>query len=259
MRVGRVSLERHNFERHREDWERLAEVDALWAVLTAPEQRGGAWDTEGFFATGEAEIEHVLSVVESLDRPLARGRALDFGCGVGRLTRALGGRFERAVGVDISERMIAQAIRLNESFPTCEFRVNAAPDLGQFDTGSFDFVYSSIVLQHLPSRDEIEAYVAEFLRVTRPDGLVVFGIPGRIALPWSLQPRRRLYALLRTLGVSEEWMLRRTPLTPMRMTVVSEPAVRRMLAEQNANLLQVEQAEEGPVQTLTYFVAPVGG
>jgi SAM-dependent methyltransferase len=250
MRVGRVSL-----ERHKEDWERLAEVDAMWAVLTAPRQKGGGWDAQAFFATGDAEIEHVLSVVGSLGRPLARGRALDFGCGVGRLTRALGARFQQAVGVDISERMIAQATRLNEGFPACEFRVNAASDLGQFDTGSFDFVYSSIVLQHVPSRREIQTYVAEFLRVTRPDGLVVFGIPGRIALPWSLQPRRRLYALLRRLGVSEQWMLRRTPLTPMRMTVVPEPAVRRMLAEKGATLLHVEQADDGPVRTLTYFAA----
>lgn len=254
MRVGRVSL-----ERHKQDWERLAEVDAMWAVLTAPHQKGGAWDEEAFFATGEAEIEHVLAVVESLGRPLGRGRALDFGCGVGRLTRALGGRFERAVGVDISERMIAQAIRLNAEFPTCEFRVNASSDLGQFDTGSFDLVYSSIVLQHVPSPPEALGYVVEFLRVARPDGLVAFGIPGRIALPWSLQPRRRLYALLRGLGVSEEWMLRRTPLTPMRMTVVREPAVRRVLADHGADLLHIEQVDEGPVRTLTYFVAPPRG
>jgi SAM-dependent methyltransferase len=250
MRVG--------LERHKEDWERLAEVDAMWAVLTAPEQRGG-WDAETFFATGDAEIDHVLSVVGALARPLECGRALDFGCGVGRLTRALGARFQQAVGVDISERMIAQAKRLNEGFPACEFRVNAASDLGQFETDSFDFVYSSIVLQHLPSRREIRTYVTEFLRVARPDGLVVFGIPGRIALPWSLQPRRRLYALLRRLGVSEQWMLRRTPLTPMRMTVVPEPAVRRMLAEKGATLLHVEQADDGPVRTLTYFAAPGRG
>ena len=46
-----------------------------------------------------------------------RDRALDFGCGVGRLTRALGTRFESALGVDISAGMIEQARRLNEAFP----------------------------------------------------------------------------------------------------------------------------------------------
>jgi SAM-dependent methyltransferase len=244
-----------SLERHKEDWERLAEVDPLWAVLTAPDRKDGRWDIDEFFATGEAEIERVLSVVEALGRPAAGGRALDFGCGVGRLTRALGLRYETAVGVDISEAMITQASRLNEAFPQCEFRVNAAPDLGQFETSSFDFVYSSIVLQHLPSAADVARYVTEFLRVARPGGLVVFGIPRHISFPYSLQPRRRLYGGLRRLGLSEEWMLRRTPLTPMRMTVVREAAVRTLLEEHGATVLQVEAIDDGPLQTLLYYAA----
>lgn len=242
-----------SLERHREDWERLAEVDPLWAVLTGPDQKGGGWDVDDFFATGEAEIAHVFSLVDGLGRPAPSGRALDFGCGVGRLTRALGVRLGTAVGVDISEAMVAQALRLNEAFPQCEFRVNAAPDLGQFEADSFDFVYSSIVLQHVPSVAEIERYVAEFLRVARPEGLVVFGIPCHISFPYSLQPRRRLYGLLRRLGVSEDWMLRRTPLTPMRMTVVTEAAVRKLLEQQGATVLQAESIDDGPVRALRYY------
>jgi SAM-dependent methyltransferase len=215
-----------SLERHKLDWERLAEADAMWAVLTSPEEKGGAWNTDRFFATGEAEIAAVLAVADRL-RPLERGRALDFGCGVGRLTRALGTRYREAVGVDISEAMVAQARQLNESFPQCQFVVNDAPDLDRFESDSFDFVYSNIVLQHLPSVAEIERYVREFLRIARPDALVVFGIPAHVAFPYSLQPRRRLYGILRRLGVSEGWMLRRTPLTPMRMTVVGEADVRR--------------------------------
>lgn len=242
-------------ERQKEDWERLAEVDPLWAVLTAPDLKGGGWDVDEFFARGEAEIAHVFSVVDGLGRKAALGRALDFGCGVGRLTRALGIRYGTAVGVDISEAMVAQARRLNEAFPQCEFHVNAAPDLGQFETDSFDFVYSSIVLQHLPSVADIERYVTEFLRVARPERLVVFGIPRHISFPYSLQPRRRLYGLLRRLGVSEEWMLRRTPLTPMRMTVVTEAAVRKLLEEQGATVLQAEPIDDGPVRALRYYAA----
>ena len=64
---------------------------------------------EEFFATGEAEFAHVSRVAETLGRPGRRGRALDFGCGVGRLTRALGERFESAIGVDISAGMVEQA------------------------------------------------------------------------------------------------------------------------------------------------------
>ncbi len=244
-----------SLERHKEDWERLAEVDPLWAVLTAPDQKGGGWDVDDFFATGEAEIAHVLAVVEGLGRPETRGRALDFGCGVGRLTRALGRRYETAVGIDISEAMIAQARQLNEAFPQCEFRLNASSDLGQFETGSFDFVYSSIVLQHLPSAADIERYVTEFLRVAAPAAMVVFGIPTHISFPYSLQPRRRVYGLLRRLGVSEEWMLRRTPLTPMRMTVVAEAAVRELVEKQGATVLHAEPIDAGPLRALRYYVA----
>lgn len=245
-----------SLERHREDWDRLAEVDAMWAVLTAPGRKGGRWDVEEFFATGEAEIAHVLSIAGGLGWPAGRERALDFGCGVGRLTRALANRFRAAIGVDISAGMVEHARRLNDDVSSCEFRVNAASDLAQFETASYDLVYSSIVLQHLPSRADIERYVAEFLRVVRPDGLVAFGIPSRIPFPWSLQPRRRAYAALRRLGVSEAWMLRRTPLTPMRMTQVPEADVRQLVGRHGARVLETEPIDEGPVRALRYYVIP---
>jgi SAM-dependent methyltransferase len=243
-------------DRHREDWERLAEVDAMWAVLTAPGRKGGRWEREDFFATGEAEIEHVLGIAAARGRPAGRERALDFGCGVGRLTRALGHRFEHAVGVDIAAGMVERATQLNADVPACAFRVNDAPDLAIFEDDSFDFVYSSIVLQHLPSRADIERYVAEFLRIARPDGIVVFGIPSRISFPWSLQPRRRVYAMLRRIGVPEEFMLRRTPLTPMRMTVLPEASVKALLERHGAALAHIESIGEGPVRESRYYVSP---
>jgi len=152
--------------------------------------------------------------------------------------------------------MVEQAQRLNAEFDGCEFRVNAASDLGQLETGSFDFVYSSIALQHIPTEAEIERYVTEFLRVVRDDGLVVFGIPYYIPSLWSFQPRRRVYALLRKLGVSEQWMLRKTPLTPMRMTTVTEAEVRRLLEREGATVLHTEPIDEGPIRALRYYVSP---
>lgn len=242
--------------RHREDWERLAEVDAMWAVLTAPGRKGGRWDPEEFFATGEREVEHVLATAERLGKLARREEALDFGCGVGRLTRALGQRFGHALGLDVSEGMVERARALNADVPAAEFRVNDARDLGSVADDSVDLVYSSIVLQHLPSAADIERYVGEFLRVARPDGLVVFGIPRHIPFPWSLQPRRRVYALLRRLGVPEEWMLRQTPLTPMRMTVLPEERVRALLGRHGATVLHAEPIDEGPVRSLRYYVSP---
>ena len=103
---------------------------------------------------------------------------------------------------------------------------------------------------------EVERYVVELLRVARSDGLAVFGLPTRIPFPWSLQPRRRAYAALRRLGVSEQWMLRRTPLTPMRMTQVPEAAVRALLGRVGATVLETEPIDEGPIRALRYYVSP---
>jgi SAM-dependent methyltransferase len=246
-----------SLDRHRQDWDRLAETDALWAVLTEPGTKGGRWDVDAFFATGEAEIAQVLRVARSHDRPSGRARALDFGCGVGRLTRALAGRFDTVVGVDVSSAMIEQAQQHNAAHPGCEFRVNGDGDLRQFDAGTFDFVYSNIVLQHLRSVPEITGYLGELLRVTRPDGLVVFGLANRVPFPYSLEVRRRVYAVLRRLGVSESWMLRRTSLTPMRMTWVPHDEVLRFLRDRGARLLEVETADSGVAPGRRYYASPV--
>jgi SAM-dependent methyltransferase len=242
-------------ERHRSEWEKLAEHDALWAVLTQPDKRGGRWSAEEFLATGEVEIAEVLAEVERLGRAARRRRALDFGCGAGRLTRALAGRFDTAVGVDISAAMVETAQRLNADVPGCEFRQNTTSDLGQFGDGEFDLVYTSLVLQHLPTRELVRGYVAELLRVAAPDGIVVFGLPDRISWPYRLGLSRRLYAVLRRLGVREETLLRRTPLTPMRMTAVPERDVREQLAALGADVLRTEVGEGGGVRTVRYFVA----
>ena len=103
---------------------------------------------------------------------------------------------------------------------------------------------------------EIEQYVTEFLRVARPDALVVFGLPYYIPSLWSFQPRRRIYALLRQLGVSEQWMLRRTPLTPMRMTTVPEADVRGLIEREGASVLRTERIDEGPIRALRYYISP---
>ncbi len=254
MRVGRVSL-----ERHRHDWEELAEYDPLWAVLTQPGKHGGRWERDEFFATGEAEVAEVLETAERLDLPKARRRALDFGCGAGRLTRALARRFETAVGVDIAEGMVATARRLNEDVPGAEFRVNTRPDLSQFEDGEFDFAYTSLVLQHIPSRGLIEGYLSELLRVTAPGGLLVFGLPERISWPYRLGLTRRLYRLLRLLRVPEAAILRRTPLTPMRMTALPELRVRGLVESEGGRLLRVEPSAGGGVRTLRYYVSPARG
>lgn len=166
------------FDDLKNTWTALGEADPLWAILTNEESEGGGWDLDAFFASGEAEISSVMAEIDSLGLAFERGRALDFGCGVGRLTRALGARFGEAHGVDIAPTMLDLARRLNAEHPNLVFHLNQQPDLGLFPSDHFDFVYSRIVLQHM-APEYAKHYIDEFVRVVRPGGVVAFQIPSR--------------------------------------------------------------------------------
>lgn len=165
------------FEELRKNWNRFGSTDPMWAVLTVPSKRRGKWTPSEFFETGKAEIAAAMDRLHSLGlAPNKDGRALDFGCGVGRLTQALGDNFQNVVGVDIADSMIEEARKFNRHSERCTYLVNNRPDLSQFESRSFDFVYSHIVLQHM--RPEYSTrYVAEFMRILKAGGIAVFDIP----------------------------------------------------------------------------------
>ncbi|GAA4892933.1 class I SAM-dependent methyltransferase [Streptomonospora salina] len=162
----------------RADWTRLGSSEPLWAVCVDPAKRGGGWGDDEFLASGAAEIDAALGRLTDLGLDPGQHRALDFGCGAGRLSNALAGHFAEVVGVDISEPMLAEARRLDRSGGRIGFRINDTPDLGAFGDGSFDLVYTDLVLQHLPPA-LAEGYVREFVRVLRPGGAMVIGVPDR--------------------------------------------------------------------------------
>lgn len=160
------------------NWNRFGETDPFWAVLAWPGMEAGRWDVDAFFATGREEISDVMAYLDELGVPLEHGIALDFGCGVGRLTQALAHYFDQVHGVDISETMIDLAQRLNRFGERCHYHLNLRDDLSLFADDTFDFVYSNITLQHMPPR-YARRYICEFLRVLKPTGIAVFQIPSR--------------------------------------------------------------------------------
>jgi SAM-dependent methyltransferase len=241
------------------DWDELAAVDPLWAILSDPERRGGRWQLDEFFRTGEADVGRALTVADELGRPERRERALDFGCGVGRVTRALAARFGDALGVDVSSQMVEQARSLNADVPNASFLVNAAPDLAQLETASFDLVYSRIVLQHLRSADEARAYVTDFLRIASPDGLVVFQLPAEIPPRHRIHLRRRLWAALRAVRVGPE-RLHRLGLSPIRVIGLPQADVRRLVEERGGKVLRAEPDDAvGGLDSFQYYVSPANG
>ena len=162
-------------------WETLAQRDALGAILTDPSKVGGRWNLADFMATGEAEIDTVLSHLAAIGHlPEFGGMALDFGCGVGRLTQAMAQRFACCAGVDISTQMIRNAESLNQ-YAHCSYLALSGPSL-PFADSTFSFIYSNIVLQHLPRKYAV-AYLHEFERGLKPGGILVFGVQDSFAAP----------------------------------------------------------------------------
>ena len=154
-------------------FDRLGREDPLWAVLTSRGKRHNRWDPEEFFERGRKEIDDTLDYLHGLGIRYGRGEALDFGCAVGRLTQALARHFARVVGVDISQEMLERAREYDAHPDSVRYLHNTRPDLALLADDSFDFVYSSITLQHIPPRFGVR-YIADFFRVLRPGGVAVF-------------------------------------------------------------------------------------
>jgi SAM-dependent methyltransferase len=175
-------------------WDRLGRDDPYWAAVTWEGKEHGRWSVEDFFTTGANEIAVIFRAVAEHGWTVGRRRALDFGCGPGRLTQALAEHFESVDGVDIAASMIALARRHNRYPERCRYHHNTAPDLRLFDGGTFDFVYSSLVLQHMPP-ENAKGYVREMMRVATRGGLVVFQIPSHRGLSEPPPGARQTLAL----------------------------------------------------------------
>lgn len=152
-------------------WDKAARQNAMANILTDISRT-----PKEFFTHGVGEIDTVMERLDGLGLELNYKRALDFGCGVGRLTQALAIHFDRVDGVDISPEMVKLARVLNAHDGCCTYCVNDTSDLALFDDDTFDFVYTMVVLQHMPSLLQ-KGYVEEFMRVLQPGGVAVFQIP----------------------------------------------------------------------------------
>jgi ubiquinone/menaquinone biosynthesis C-methylase UbiE len=230
------------------EWEDLAELDPLWAILSNEEKQFGRWDVVEFFASGHREVDDLMAVCGI--RRGSNGRVLDFGCGVGRLSRGLRTYFGEVYGVDISKEMIRLA---REHTPSCNFLLNQSDNLHLFQNDFFDFVYSNIVLQHQCARDLAKAYIREFVRVTRPKGTIVFQIPHRLTLRQALQPRRRLYSLLRRFGFPAGDLYNRLHLNPMRTICLSSGEVKQTVSSVGARLVRSYQ-DDFNIHSTSYVV-----
>ena len=228
-------------------WSELGDRDPMWAVLAVPEKKGKRWDRKEFFHTGVGDVANVLRWLAQLDVAVPRGRAMDFGCGVGRLSQALAVHFDEVWGIDIAPSMIDAARLLDRSHGRCRYVINSSGDLASFEDASFAFILTLIVLQHLDPA-YTRTYLREFLRVLGPAGILVFQLPAEWvpSPPGDKRPprwRRLLRAVMPALGRRCYRAFRRAPLpdtgTGAAMHAISREEVEAVVREAGGRVLAV--------------------
>jgi SAM-dependent methyltransferase len=177
MRALAVMNEQEQLQKMREDWDQRARENARHYVDTA----SAAWTDEEFFRSGEMTVaEEILTDLGNICQGKAPGdmRVLEIGCGAGRVTRALAKFFGEVHAVDVSGEMVRIATEALQGQRNAFIYQNNGRDLTIIPALEFDFAFSSIVFQHIPSREIIESYVQEVHRLLRPGALFKFQVQG---------------------------------------------------------------------------------
>lgn len=168
-------------------WDRHARRDPLWAILSDPAKTGRRWDLHSFLETGRREVSLLMYQLRALNLDVDRRAALDFGCGVGRLSQPLTEHFERVVGLDISAEMIRLAREINRVPGRVQYVHNPGADVAGLATGEFTFMYSNVVLQHIEPHAALR-YLRDLFRVVGRGGVLVFQLPSHQRPPGDQRP-----------------------------------------------------------------------
>ena len=162
-------------EMMRRDWDDRARRDAFHYIASWKRD----WDINSFLASGESDYLTLVSPMLERCGVSANGEVMvELGCGAGRMTPSFGRRYKRVVALDLSAEMLERARQIHaEQQNILWLRVGGA-DLACLASGWADFMFSYLVLQHVPTEELVFGYIREFLRVLRPGGAFLFQFNG---------------------------------------------------------------------------------
>ncbi|MEI4263446.1 class I SAM-dependent methyltransferase [Roseovarius sp. D0-M9] len=154
-------------------WSRLGQEDAHWSVITDEKFRKESLSShiDQFFSMGDGDIARLDAALNRVGTSLSNiESAMDFGCGVGRLSVPMARSTGHVLGVDISAAHLREA-KANVARMGCQnielVRASSIQDIKNLP--EFELVLSLIVLQHNPPPVMLEILNALCSRV-KPGG-----------------------------------------------------------------------------------------
>lgn len=187
-------------ESMRQDWDNRARKNAFFYIASWRQD----WDEEAFFRSGEDDYCRLVETHLS-DRAFSpAGKSmLELGCGAGRMSRSFARRFRKVLAFDISSEMLARAKMLQGESDNIQWILGNGVDLKQIPENSVDFVFSYLVLQHLPQESLVRRYIAEMFRVLSLGGICLFQFNGTSQgnMNWKGRTAWKLMDFLWTLGL----------------------------------------------------------
>lgn len=148
-------------------WQRWGAQNPYFGIVGIETKEFETRWRDRFFETGRVHMDHVFAQLERYDAaPAGAAKALDFGCGAGRLLLQMAGRFDAVVGVDVSTDQLDLA-RKNLR-PDGLRLLTSLDDLGG-EASTFDFVNTFVVLQHIRP-DQGYQIIDRLLKLLKPGG-----------------------------------------------------------------------------------------
>ena len=239
-------------------WQLWGEKEPYYAVLTDEKyltENLGEHGVEEFFERGRKHLDHTFALIRNhVDATFAPTRALDFGCGTGRVLVPLAECCETVFGVDVSEGMLREAAsNCSARIQARNWRLVTTQELLTDPGIRYDFLHSHIVFQHI-RRKAGERLLVLLLERLDPGGAI------------ALQFMRRNTAPMARRGFS--WLKNRLPfaqrasrlltgkrqlVAPMEMNAYDIERIKDILTAAGVSNLHLIASEQGVVQSVTIY------
>jgi 2-polyprenyl-3-methyl-5-hydroxy-6-metoxy-1,4-benzoquinol methylase len=136
------------------DWNKIAKEEPFWGVLSEAKYKKSAINSKAvsqFMESGETYIANLFGLIHKhLIPKFSPKRALDFGCGVGRLVIPLADRANEVVGVDVASSMLELCRDHADQKGLKNITLCESDEKLSLVKGKFQLINSYIVLQHIP-------------------------------------------------------------------------------------------------------------